>query len=839
MEKWFRFVTAHPVAFTLIFISLAALGWPLRTLVRVNYDVRDYLPRDAPSTKALQAMGEEFGPIPNTRVMIRRVTVPEALAMKERLRSCDGVEDVTWLDDVADVYQPPSFWDADEASAYYVFDVPENAGTGTALFSVTVSNGMGVEAMASIRGVIDGNGTGNGAIGGEAALTAAATLGTLQETRWITIATALFVAAVLFVTTKSVTETLAILSGLGVAAVLGDASNILFGEVSFVTHAAGGVLLLAVSLDYSVFLMNRYRTFRQNQLPDPKSSTQAISPQEAMARALMAAFPSVLSSGATTVIGFLALLFMRFGIGPDLGRAMAKGVAISLLTTFMFLPSVTLVLERVKLHSAQLSKHRRSGGFGAFVSRACIPLSLVFAALAVPALLASSANTFYYGSSHIFGKGTQAGDDAAAIEEVFGKSDTYALLVPAGNPARERALSDSLHSLPQVASVISYVDNVGGEIPAGFPDPAALSPISTPSHSRFIIRTRSDYEGEETFALVRQIRSIAARYYPPPASGVAIRAYSSPKGAAPKVGTRPNIAAKNHDRGAKDLPTPHPASDPLAASGYLLAGEGVSAYDLMDTITADTLRINLVAVGSVVLVLAVTLRSILLPIVMVLVIETAIWLNLSIPFVLGTPVFYISYLIVTSIQLGATVDYAILFTERYRDILKEIRRKAPCAGDPGETAADLGAASNPCLAAAARTGSARPQASATHHPRLAAVARTGGARPQASATHNPSLAAVARTGSARPQVSATHNPRLTAVARTVDAVTGSMSVSAVVLTAVGFLMGTLSSHGILSQLGYFLGCGALLSMAGTLFFLPGMLVLLDRLPGTASRHHRA
>ena len=175
---------------------------------------------------------------------------------------------------------------------------------------------------------------------------------------------------------------------------------------------------------------------------------------------------------------------------------------------------------------------------------------------------------------------------------------------------------------------------------------------------------------------------------------------------------------------------------------YYLAGSGVSTYDLMDTITADTVKVNLIAIGAVFLVLLLTMKSLSLPVILVLAIETAVWINLAIPYFQGNTVFYISYLIISSIQLGATVDYAILFTERYTEFRERMDKKQ-------------------------------------------------------------------------------------AIIETVAAVTPSVMTSGVVLAVVGFLLGYLSSHGILAQLGQFLGIGSLLSLSIVLFVLPGLLYLLD------------
>ena len=380
----------------------------------------------------------------------------------------------------------------------------------------------------------------------------------------------------------------------------------MFGEISFVTNAAGSILQLAVSLDYSVFLLHRFEECRQTN-SDVKS---------AMVEALGKSTLSILSSGLTTVIGFLALVLMQFRLGPDLGLALAKGVAISLIIVFTFMPALILLVYR----QIDRTKHRpfvpKLQSLGKWVSRLSMPLVILFALVIVPSYLASNANDYYYGASHIFNETTQLGADTLAIEKRFGQNDTYVLLLPQGDLATETKLSQALNELPQVKSIISYVDLAGAEIPLSYLDETTRAKLMSENYSRMVLSVNVPYEGEETFSVVETIRHIANQYYP---------------------------------------------------DDYYLAGEGVSTYDLMKTISTDMTKVNLVAILAVFIVLVFSLKSVLLPIFLVLSIETAIWLNLAIPYFSDTPIFYIAYLIISSIQLGATVDYAILMTDRYRE----------------------------------------------------------------------------------------------------------------------------------------------------------------------------
>lgn len=674
MQKFYHQVIKHRKLILMLFMFLFVVCAVCQSLVSVNYDMNSYLPKDSASTVALDVMGEEFeGGIPNARVMIYDVNLAQALDYKEKLSHINGVSDVTWLDDVINVKQPLETQDKDTIETYYK--------DGNALFTVTIEEDYILSGVSSIRELIGED----NAMTGSAVSTAIATESTVSEIKKIAVFAVLFVLVVLALTTTSWLEPLVVLGGLGVAIVINAGSNLIFGEISFVTNAAGNILQLAVSLDYSVFLIHRFEECLENH-EDPKA---------AMEEALCKSTSSILSSGLTTVIGFLALALMRFRIGPDLGLALAKGIAISLITVFLFMPGLILAthkwMEKTK-HGYLLPSFRR---LGKFVSIFMVPFACIFLAICVPAYLGSTSNSYYFGSSHIFSEGTQLGDDTKAIEEAFGKSDTYVLLVPKGDTATEYALVTELKSLPQVSSVIAFVEQAGPEIPYEYVDEETLKLLESPNYSRIVLSIKVDYEGEETTAFIKQVYKIAQHYYP---------------------------------------------------NTYHLAGEGVSTYDLMNTVTEDMTKVNMIAIGAVFVVLLLTLRCISLPGILVLTIETAIWINLSYSYFLDQTLFYIAYLIISSIQLGATVDYAILFTDRYRENRETLNKKD-------------------------------------------------------------------------------------AIIETVSNVTASILTSGITLTVVGFLLGMISTHGLLSQLGFLLGKGTMCSLAAVLFVLPGFLYLSDGLIG--------
>lgn len=617
MYKFFEHVVKHRKRILVVFLILSAICYLCSQQVSVNYDMNDYLPETASSTISFDKMQDEFsGSIPNARVMIENVSIPEALEFKKKIEQVDGVSEVLWLDDSIDITKPLNTYDTDTIETYSL--------NHCALFKVSIEKEKRISAVNAIEEIVGDSGS----LTGSAVSTATATQSTVKEIQEITVIAILFVALVLFLTTTSWFEPIIVLLGLGVAIVINNGTNLIFGKISFVTNAAGSILQLAVSLDYSVFLIHRFEECRQEE----KSVTKA------MTLALTKSATSILSSGLTTVIGFLALILMQFQIGPDLGLALAKGTAVSLITVFLFTPSIVLLTYKWLEKTRHKQLYPSFMKLGKRISKVTICCVILFVGILVPSYLASNQNEYYYGSSHIFGNDTKLGRDTERIKEVFGENDTYVVLVPKGSSATEVKLSNELKALDEVLDVISFVDNAGAEMPYSYLDEDTLSLLESDQYSRFVLSVDVGYEGEDTFNLVEKIRSIENKYYP----------------------------EENY-----------------------LAGEGVSTYDLMDTVTKDMLKVNIVAIGAVFLVLLITMKSVLLPFILVVSIEGAIWINLAIPYFMGSTIFYIAYLIISSIQLGATVDYAILMTDRYKENRLSLGKKKAIIQTISDTAVSI------------------------------------------------------------------------------------------------------------------------------------------------------
>ena len=590
----------------IVFLIVTVICAGLSTLVGVNYNFADYLPKDAPSTNALNVMEEEYSqPIPNMRVVIYDVSIPDALEYKEKIEKAEGVKEVTWLDDSIDIYGPLELADQDSVETWYK--------NSDALFSVTVSSDE-KEKKAAVDAIREIIGDDN-AMSGTAVTDVLSPVHTSQEIQKIMLIALPIVFIILLLTTTSWFEPVLFMITIGVAIMLNRGTNLIFGEISFVTNAAGSVLQLAVSMDYSIFLLHRFAENRQ----------EGGNVQDAMMKAVKQSMGSVLSSGLTTVTGFAALILMRFRIGPDMGYVMAKAIVFSLICVLCFLPALAIstykLIDKTRHRAFWPDFHK----FAKAVLKVRIPALILAVLLLIPCYIAQGKNDFLYGSSRVYSTNeTQMGRDLLAVEDEYGPSNPLVILVPKGDISEEQQLNDALKADPDVTSVISYVNTVGASIPEDFVPEESLSQLYSEHYSRFVVSLDTE-EVEDGWAdKVDELHTICEKYY---------------------------------------------------GDETLIAGDLASTEDLKDTITVDNTRVNILAILFVFVILVLNFKSVSIPVILTLVIELSIWINLSVPYLQSTTLHYIGYLIISSVQLGATIDYAILLTGRYMDERKTKKRK--------------------------------------------------------------------------------------------------------------------------------------------------------------------
>ncbi len=604
MSRVAKLIVEHRKIVLAVFLVLAAAGAVLSLLVSINYDMTDYLPQESPSTVAISIIQDEFGEdIPNARVMLTGVTIREALEYKEKLSAIPGVSNVSWLDDVLGkdylLSTPVEVLDHTISKNYYLDE--------KALFNVAIGSGQESTAIKDIYDLLGDR----GAVSGDAANSNAFQSMTVHEV----LKAMAFVIPIIFIilafSTTSWLEPVLFMSTIGVAVLINMGTTAFFGEISFITQTVTPILQLAVSMDYAIFLLHSFKEYRKDH-----------EPKEAMVLAMKRAVPTVAASAATTVIGFLALMFMRFGIGSDLGIHLAKGVVLSFLSVMVFLPALTLASYK----RVEKSQHKNFVPSFNKVSRVLmkirIPFLILALAIVIPSYLAQSNTNFLYGMGAASAK-TRAGQDTVLIEEAFGRENPLVLLVPREDSGKEAELSGRLESIPHITSVISYATAVGAEIPPQYVPQEVYDQFYSDHYTRIVLYTDAADESEQTFEMVQAVLDTAKEHY----------------------GT------------------------------CYLTGQSAALFDMRNVVEVDTGIVNLAAVIGIFLVTLITFRSITMPIFLVFSIETAIWINLSIAYFTDNTLSFIGYLIISTVQLGATVDYAILLSNHYLEDRKIMPKK--------------------------------------------------------------------------------------------------------------------------------------------------------------------
>lgn len=576
--------------------------------VHVNYDLSEYLPDWAPAKEGLNRMEEEFGYPGTARVMVGPVTLYEAKAYKDRIAEIDGVDMVMWADTTTDVYNANIFINYDDIQDYYkdgyaVMDIIFEEGDSSSLTKSAINE---MQTLTGDKGYFMGSAVQNKS---------------LNETlmREISIAMALgvvMIAVILCLTTTSWFEPVMFLMVMGIAIIINMGTNLILGTISFLTFSVASILQLAVAMDYSVFLLDMFT----------KERAKGNDPVTAITNAIHKSLPSILASGATTIIGFVVLMLMRFSIGKDLGFVLAKGIVVSLITVLFLMPSLLLRwgdrIKRTEHKSFMPSFH----GLGQVVYRVRYVVLGVVLLFVVPAFTAQNMNSFTFGNSALGSSpGTKVYEDEQQINGRFGKSNLILAVVPNTSMVKEKDLTDALDDLYYVKSVTS----LAGAIPEGIPEKiipkSATSLLHTDNYSRIMIYVKTSDESDFAFQCTNEITSIVRSYYP---------------------------------------------------EDSYITGVIPSTQDIKSIITADYNFVNLLSILGVGLVVLISFKSLIIPIVVLIPIEVAVFFNMAVPYFTGESMLYMGYIIVSCLQLGATVDYSILMTNNYMDARRTYPEKA-------------------------------------------------------------------------------------------------------------------------------------------------------------------
>lgn len=592
--KWiFCKMVKHKKIVVTFYIIAAIFSIIMVKFVKVNSDLTDYLPKDSDSTIALHIMDEEFdSEIPNATLMVKDIELNDAAKLEDKLKDIDGVNDVSWATDDNTFDLPLEMLPPSTLEKYYK--------DNNALYTLTLDEDKRIDLIDEIREV---SGKEIAVSGGfvNSKVSQATSGSEILKTVAIVILLAILL---LMATLDSWLEPILLMLCLGVGVVLNSGTNIILGTVSSVTNTAASVLQMGVSIDYFIFLLHRYKEYKE----------RGYKPEDAMIQAMLSSGSSIVSSSLTTIIGFLALVFMRYRIGLDMGIVLSKGVGISLICAFTFLPCLILTFDKLTSKTRHKILIEGAGAIPNIVLKLRIPAFIFFVVVLFPALNMQAKNQYYYGDSHSYKDSHYVAQERKEIADVFGESNTMVLLVPKGNIAKENMLADELSEIPELKSVTSYSETLGVSIPMDMVPDSLKEKLVSDEYSRSVLSFSLDVESEKTFNMIDKIKQITEKYY---------------------------------------------------GNDFHLVGSSVSTYDLKKVISADNTKVNSIAVGAIFIILLISFKSVLIPCILTLLIEGSIWISMAIPYVTGNHLFYIGYLIVSSILLGSTVDYAILVMSRY------------------------------------------------------------------------------------------------------------------------------------------------------------------------------
>lgn len=600
LKKMAHFIVQRGRIIEKFFIAMTILCAVCYPFVGVNYDLSKYLPDFAPTKQALDVMEQEFGYPGMARIMVKDVTLPEARTIRQRISRVDGVDLVVGPDLAANVYSTDAFIKNSLTDRFYK--------DGNAVYQIIFEDGDSDasthKAINEIYGIV---GRDRGCFAGSAVSSKERQESITREIAMAIGMAVVIIWLILTLTTTSWFEPFLFILVMAVAIVLNMGSNIMFGRISFFTFSTAAILQLAVSMDYSIFLLHTYTAIKQS----------GVDSRPAMEAAIEKSCSSILASGATTIVGFLVIALMKFTIGRDVGFVLTKGIVCSLVTVLFLMPTLILRFDKKIEKTAHRSFLPPLDGLGKLMYRIRIPVLAAAAFCAVPCYFGQSMNYFYYGDDALgSGPGTRVYEDSRAIEDVFGKSNVIIAMVPNGNVIKERRLTEELED----QEFIDYALSMAGTLPQGIPESflpeTVTKQLRTGSYARILISMETREESSYSFQCSEKLTEIVKKYYP--------------------------------------------------EDSYVI-GMTPTTIDIRDILTDDYNRVSIISLAGVALVVMLTFHSVMVPILVIIPIEVAIYLNMTIPYIIGDSMVYIGYIIVSCLQLGATIDYSILMTNNYME----------------------------------------------------------------------------------------------------------------------------------------------------------------------------
>ena len=599
--------------FTLV--AAAVIGSIFLSLfVGVNYDLTKYLPETAPSKIAIEKMRDTFGYPGTGRLMLKDVTLYEAKDIKDEIEMIDGVDQVIWADMTESIYTSSDFIRQEDIEEYYK--------DGCAVMDITFEEGdtskVTHRAIDDIEELVGEK----GCIVGMSPVNKFTEENVEKEMSLILTVSVAMIFVILLLTTTSYFEPVLFLTVIGAAIAINKGTNIILGEISYITNNISAVIQLATSMDYSIFLLQAFEREREN----------GLEKTEALKAGLMTTIRTVLSSSLTTFFGFLVLVLMQFKIGIDMGIVMSKSILCSLLMVIFFMPALIIRwsdrIDRTR-HRQLLPSFRK---LSSVICKASPFILAAVMVLAVPMYTAQSMNDFRYGPDATgIGVKTDIYHQTQEIDERFGRSNLIVAIFPNEGTVKERELTEELEDKPYVKKVMGMTSY----LPEGAYEDILPSSLTEMFHkdefTRLLIYIKTKPESSAAYQYFGEIREIISGYY--------------------------------------------------GAENTYLAGNTPTTEDMEKILKVDYRNINALAMISIFLVVAFSFKSAVIPIGAMIPIMAAIYLNMTFPYLAGKELIFIAYAVVSCIQLGSTIDYAILTIENYSHIRRYEEDKNAAAAE--------------------------------------------------------------------------------------------------------------------------------------------------------------
>lgn len=585
-----------PILILSIILLIPAVWGYVNT--RINYDVLTYLPEDIETMQGQEIMTNDFGIGAFSMLMVDGMEDKEIVKLKEKVEKVDGVENVLWYDSLADISVPQSVLPSKLYDEYNTED-----GTMMAVFFKDgTSSDETMKAITEIRKI-----TGEQCFlsGMSAIVEDTKELAEKETPLYVLIAVALS-ALVLAITMESIFVPVLFLLSIGIAIVYNLGTNVFFGEISYITKALAAVLQLGVTMDYSIFLMHSYQEQQVRYNGDK---------ERAMAHAISQTFSSVIGSSVTTVAGFIALCFMSFTLGKDIGIVMAKGVIFGVLVCVTVLPSMILCCDKL----IEKTKHKPLlpdiGRISDKVTKRYVIYVVAFVILLFPAIYGNNHTGVYYNLDESLPNDLPSVIANTKLKEDYNMNTTHMILVDSSVAGSDvKKMSQEIEKVDGVKWVLGLDNLVGSGVPADMLPESVTGMLKNDKYQLLMVNSTYKVATDKVNKQIEQIDKIMDKY----------------------------------DKGA------------------MLVGEGPLTKDLINITDTDFKRVSAVSIGIVFVIILLLFKSVTIPVILVGVIEFAIFVNMGIPFYTGTKLPFVASIVIGTIQLGATVDYAILMTTRYQ-----------------------------------------------------------------------------------------------------------------------------------------------------------------------------